>query len=159
MAKKKEKGKFEDVTIKVDEDKTKVVGKFNKTTKEFKYKLSKENDFNHKFNGWGIDEKVLNFLVQQGAKILLTDTTLKWEYEVLASDFKFYGKLLEPKWEGARTVRFLDLDYWKLTKIVGRTQVLKCHETYCEHNFNRICLRGVIEINENGECEGFEDKD
>lgn len=158
MIRKKAVKVFEDVVINLGEDKVKKIGKFNKVTKEFKYKLAKDTDFNNKYNGWGLDEKVLNFLVQQGATIHLTDTTLKWEYEVLASDFKYKGQLVEPKWEGARATRYLPFEDWKLVKIKDRSQIFKCRETSCEHNFNKMCLRGVIEINENGECDSFEDR-
>ena len=156
MAKKLQKGTFEDVSIKLSEDKSKIVGKYNKVLKVFKYTLSKDTDFNNKYKGWGLDEGVLNFLVQQNATIALHDNTLKWDYEAKASDFKFYGELVEPKWEGARAIRYLNVEHWTITKIKGRSQILKC-KCDCRYNFNNICIRGAITLNEEGECEGFED--
>lgn len=156
MTKKSKKPVFQPVTIPKG-DSTIVVGKYCDDLKEFVITVEKSKDYRViKPRGWVLDSSVLNFLVGRKAKIKLYDKELKWNYEVLATDFKYYAETFKGNYDEARELSILGLEHWEVTKIHNMPQVLRCYKQDCKYQFNNICTRGVISINKNGECDGYE---
>lgn len=154
MKKKNKKPKFQNVNINVDE-KVITVGKYCDEEHLFKYNQNSEFDI---VNGcWSLDEGVLNFLVSRNAVIELTDTRLKFKYKISASDFKYKGTVYKNEME--RSSVKLKVSEWEITHIKNMPQVYRCYEEDCKYNFMNVCTRGVITINKEGECAGFEDRD
>lgn len=129
---------------------------YSKTNRLFTAKRDKEEHFMRKLNAWGLDANVLDFLIGENARIRIKDISNKWEYECLAGDMKFYGKLEEHK--DHRPQYFLPLKHWTVIKANHRSYVVTCAETGCAHNFADNCLRGAITIKGDGGCGTFEPK-
>lgn len=156
MDKKNKKPTFQPIAIPKG-DKKQEVGKYSDELKEFTYTLERKKDYRRiKPRGWALDSSVLDFLVGKNALIKLHDKELKWDYEVKATDFKYYCETFKGNYEGAREVSVLALEHWEVTKIKNMTQVFRCYKNDCTHNFNNVCIRGVISINKEGECEKYE---
>lgn len=156
MSKKNKKPVFQPVTIPKG-DSAVEVGKYCDELKVFSYTLERGKDYRRvKPRGWALDSSVLDFLVGRNALIKLHDKELKWDYEVKATDFKYYCETFKGDYEGAREISVLALEHWEVTKIRNMPQVFRCYREDCTYNFNNICTRGVISINKEGECGGYE---
>jgi hypothetical protein len=145
------------VTITLDSGDKVRVGKYDSDAKTFYYAQFYDKEFNQKLGAWGLDEKVVDFLVERRAKVVLKDMYSKWEYTVSAANIKVEGTLVPAKGKD-RSKYYLPLEKWTVIKAKDRSYVVKCAEEDCKHNFYHSCLRGVIEIGEDGQCSGYEDK-
>lgn len=154
--KKQPKQKSKKIQIKNDLGKNIVVGEYNSDTKTFTCKRKKSEHFMRKFNAWGLDQKVVDFLVKEGATVHLKDSEDKWEYEVKAVDFKLYG--VQGQFGEHKSQIFLDVNKWKVVKMKNRACILKCGEIDCRFNFALNCMSGSIVLGREGNCESYEDK-
>jgi hypothetical protein len=152
----KKKSKLQPIQITEKDGTKKIIGKFDPEKKLFICDRKKSEHFMRKYGAWGLDQKVVEFLILQRAKVHLKDTESKWEYECDAVDFTLHGKIEE--FNQHRPQYFLPLSNWEVVKITNRSMVIECKETDCRHNFANQCMRGVIRIGDTGECEGYEDR-
>lgn len=152
IVKKKEKPSIIQVT-ELD-GKAKRIGRFFKSERLFRADRKKSEHFMYKYNAWGLDAKVVDFLVKENSKVIIRDTESKWEFQCDAGDFKIYGKLEEHNQH--RPQYFLSLDHWTIIKAKNLTCVLKCMDESCRHNYAQKCVRGVIEIDSETGCTGYE---
>jgi hypothetical protein len=134
----------------------KVIGKYNVDKKIFTCDRMKSEHFMRKWNAWGLDKNLVDFLANEGAIIHLNDKESKWEYECQAVDMKLYSLVEEHKQH--RPQYFLPIDKWNLLKIKNHSMIMECLEKDCKNNFNKRCLRGVVSIGTNGECSNYEDR-
>lgn len=153
---KKAPPKKQKIAITDDSGKQVFVGEYNSETKVFTCKKKKSEHFMRKFNSWGLDAKVVDFLAKEGATIHLKETEEKWEYEAQAVDFKLYGQ--EGKFGEHKSQVFLALDKWKVVKLKNRACILECGEVDCRFNFAKNCLSGSIKLGREGNCESYEDR-
>jgi hypothetical protein len=156
---KKRKPKKKDiVVIQVTETdgEVKRIGKYDPNKKLFIAERNRSEHFMIKLNSWGLDAKVLDYLVKESATIHIKDKESKQTYAVKAGDFKFNGVLEEHGKH--RPQMFLELNFWEVVQTKNKSYVLKCEETDCRFNIAKYCVRGIISIGEDGECTGFEDK-
>lgn len=159
MKKKKKqiKNKVRIIQVKEADGKIKKIGKYDEDKNTFYTERDKTTHFMRKYNAWGLDLKTVEFLAQRQAKVHVKDKESKWEYECYAKDFILYGK--EYEYNQHRPQYFLNIEKWQVVKAKACSQVIKCDETDCKHNFGRMCFRGVVTINSKGECAGYEDRD
>ena len=156
MARKKEVAKPQVIKVTEKDDAVKIVGKYYPDKHEFRAERTKTEHFMVKHNAWGLDAKVVDFLLQNNADIIIKEKETKWEFKTSAGDFKLYGILEEHKQH--RPQLFLSLDHWEITRARERSYVIKCEETGCNFNFGLNCMRGVISISKDGECSEYLDK-
>jgi len=152
----KKKNLIQKIQIKEKDGTVKVIGKYDPFKKLFTCERKKSEHFMRKWASWGLDAKVVEFLVQERAKIHLKDKETKWEYECEATDFTMYGRIEE--YNQHRPQYFLNIDYWEVVTAKNRSTVIECSEVDCRFNFANQCIRGVIRIGANGECQGYEDR-
>lgn len=134
----------------------KVIGKYDPNKNLFTCDRTKSEHLLRKWNSWGLDQKVVEFLATKGATIRLKDKETKWEYECKAVDLVTYGRVQE--FNQHRPQLFLSVDQWGIVTAKNRSCVIECLEKDCVHNFSNNCMRGVIRIGTNGECNGYEDR-
>lgn len=134
----------------------KKVGKYFPEEKVFKTDRTKSEHFMLKHNAWGLDSKVVDFLIKNGATVIIRERETKWEFKAEAGDFKLYGILEEHKQH--RPQYFLPIRYWEVVRANNKSYILQCKETTCTYNFGKNCIRGVISIGENGDCADYEDR-
>ena len=156
VRKKKEADKPQVIQVAEGDGAVKTIGKYYPATKEFRADKIKKEHFMIKHNAWGLDAKVVDFLLQRNATIIVKEKETKWEFKTSAGEFKLHGILEEHKQH--RPQLFLSLDHWEIIRAKEKSFVLKCEETACINNFGLNCLRGVISITKDGECGNFEDK-
>lgn len=132
------------------------LGKYDESKRVFMTQQAKSIDFYDKLKAWGIDSKVLDFLVQHNASIIIKDTETKWEYKCEAGDLKLFGTL--ETFKTKRSKVYLPLEKWEIIRANNKSFVLQCQETSCLHNFGKNCLRGTISIDNEGQCSNYEDK-
>lgn len=159
MEKKKRKvikEKPRNIEIKEKDGTKKTVGKYDAENKIFTSIRKRSEHFLRKTNSWGIDQKVVEFLIEKRAKIQIKDSESKWTYECSAIEFDAHGHVLE--FNQHRPQYFLPLEYWNVTSAKGRSCVIECLETDCTHNFGKNCFRGAIKIGKEGECTTYEDR-
>lgn len=141
---------------------TKQDGKVNKIGKYFPDKklfvATRERSIHlmKKWNAWGIDAKVLEFLVGEQATIKIKDKETKQEFEILAVDLKLKGKIGE--FNQHRPQVFLNVNEWEIVKTKNRSYIIECLEKDCTHNVVNHCLKGVVKIGASGECVSYKDK-
>lgn len=152
----KKQTKKQKIRVTNDSGKHIVVGEYDSATKVFTCKRKKSEHFMRKFNSWGLDKKVIDFLAKEGALIHLKDIEDKWEYEAKAVDFKLHG--IDGHFKEHKSQLFLDINKWKVIKLKNRACVLKCGEIDCRYNFACNCLSGSIILGRDGNCESYEDK-
>lgn len=141
----------------VEKDGTKkTIGKYDIEKKIFTCERKKSEHFMKKWNAWGLDKNVVDFLAKEQAVIHLKDKDTKWEYKCEAVDMIIYSKIGE--FNQHRPQYFLTLDKWEPVKIKNRSMIIECLETGCTHNFGNQCLRGVIKLGRDGECVSYEDR-
>ena len=148
--------KKQKIRINDDSGKQIIVGEYDSEKKLFTCKRKKSEHFMRKFNAWGLDIKVVNFLAKEGATIRLNDTEDKWEFECKAIDFKLKG--IEGHFGAHKSQLFLELNEWKVIKLKNRACILKCGEIDCRYNFAKNCLSGSVILGREGNCESYEDK-
>jgi hypothetical protein len=134
----------------------KTIGKYDTVNKVFSCERKKSEHFMRKWNAWGLDKNVADFLAKERAIIRLKDKETKWEYECEAVDMVSESKIEEHSKH--RPQYFLPIDKWEVKKIKNRSMVIECLEKDCAHNFGKQCLRGVIKLGKEGECSSYEDK-
>jgi hypothetical protein len=134
----------------------KKLGKYFPTDKIFQCVRNRPEHFMRKLNSWGMDAKVVDFLVQMKATVEIKDSDTKWVYLTNASTFKAYGVIQEHK--DHRPQYFLELKHWTVTKAKGMSQIIECKEINCSHNFSLNCLSGVVKIGDKGDCVSYEDR-
>jgi hypothetical protein len=144
------------VQIKEADGAVKKIGKYYPEEKLFKCDRAKSEHFMNKYNGWGLDAKVVDYLISQNADVLLKDTESKWEFRAFSGDFKIYGKLDE--FDKHRPQYFLSIDHWTVERGRQRSYVHRCQETTCAYNFATNCVRGVISIGEDGQCAEYNER-
>lgn len=154
--KKKAPPKKQKIRITDDSGKQIFVGEYDSDKKVFTCKRRKSEHFMRKFNAWGVDSKVIDFLAKEGATIHLKDTEDKWEYEAKAVDFKLYG--IAGQFNEHKSQVFLELNNWKVLKLKNRACILQCGEIDCRYNFAKNCLSGSIILGREGNCESYEDR-
>lgn len=156
MDKKKVKNpKGSPVTVK-DGDSTRTVGYYKEETKVFSCIRDKEQHFMRKSQSWGLDKKVVDYLVLQDANILITDKHSKWKYSVSAKNLKAFGTLATYGEHGEQY--FLNVDKWTILRAKDRSFIVKCEETQCAHNFAKNCILGGVTIDNTGGCKNYECK-
>jgi len=151
-----QKSKPQIIQITEKDGSVKKIGKYHLETKLFRALRNRSEHFMLKHNAWGLDSKVVDFLTKESATVVIKDKESKWEFKALAGDFKVYGILEEHKQH--RPQYFLPLNFWEVIRANNKSFIIKCKETCCRHNFGKNCLRGVITIGENGECDNYEDR-
>ena len=156
IKKAKKKNKIQKIQITENDGVTKVIGKYDSDKKEFSCIRIKSEHFMRKYNAWGLDTKVVEFLIKEGASISLKDKETKWEYKCEATEFSLNGILKE--FNQHRPQYFLPLSFWEVTNAKNRSMIIECLEVDCRFNFGNQCVKGTITISNNGECAGYEDR-
>lgn len=158
MKKVKKKVTAKPMSIQVTEEDgvVKTIGKYFPDEKILRVNRTKSEHFMVKHNAWGLDAKVVDFLIQKGASVVIKEKETKWEFTSEAGNFKVYGILEEHKQH--RPQYFLPVQYWEVARANNKSYILTCKETGCKYNFGKNCLRGVITIGESGECAEYEDR-
>ena len=153
----KKKNEPKPIKVKGLDGKEILVGKYDEQSRHFSCEQCKSIDFYSKLNAWGIDEKVVDFLLKYNADITIKDKESKWEFKCNVGDLKLYGTV--ESFKTRRSKIYLPLDKWEVVRTSkDRSYVLKCDEVNCMNNFGHNCLRGVISIDSSGECANYEDK-
>lgn len=134
----------------------KIIGKYDTINKVFMCERKRSEHFMRKWNAWGLDKNVTEFLAQERAKIRLKDKESKWEYECEATEMLAHSKIEEHSKH--RPQYFLPIDKWELKTVKNKSMVIECLEKDCAHNFGNQCVRGVIKLGREGECTSYEDK-
>lgn len=135
---------------------TKVIGSYFSDKHVFTCKRKRSEHYMKKLKSWGLDAKVVEFLAKEGAKIILTDTESKWEFECDAVDFVVYG--VKQEYNQHREQVFLEDKYWRVNVAKNRCYVIRCEEVDCKFNFNCNCTKGAIKINKEGLCDNYMDR-
>lgn len=133
-----------------------VIGKYDTEKKVFTCDRNKSEHFMRKWNAWGLDKGVVDFLSANHAVIALRDKETKWEYKCEAIDMVLKSKVEEHSKH--RPQYFLNISEWEVVKVKNRSMVIECLEKDCAYNFGGQCLRGVIKIGKEGDCASYEDK-
>ena len=141
------------IQIEEKDGKLRTIGEYYPERKIFKCNRKKSEHYMRKLEAWGLDANTVKFLIKQGATVELKDTDSNWSFSCKASDFLLYGTIEEHLTH--RPQYFLPSKRWTTTKATHKTSVLRCG-AICESNFGGNCLRGVIELNNKGECINFE---
>lgn len=137
-------------------DVKKVIGHYNEEKKQFECTRDKEQHFMKKNQSWGLDKKVVDFLVLQDATVILTDKSSKWKYKTKAKSFKTYGTLSEYNNHGEQY--FLGVDHWEILRARDRSYIVRCENKLCRHNFASNCILGGVIISNDGGCKNYECK-
>lgn len=143
------------VTLKYGEE-TRVIGHYIEDKKLFECTRSKEAHFMRKNQSWGLDRKVVDFLVVQDASVVLTDKDSKWKYKTNAKNFKTFGTLSEYGQHGEQY--FLPVEKWEILRAKDRSYIVKCNNKLCRHNFASNCVLGGVIISDDGGCINYECK-
>ena len=151
----KKKSKGTPIVIK-DSGADRLIGHYKEETKVFECTRDKDKHFMRKNQSWGLDRKVVDFLVLQDATVELTDRESKWKYKVKAKDFKTYGTLYEFHEHGEQY--FLGVDRWQIVRAKDRSYVVECKNKLCRFNFANNCILGGLRISEDGGCLNYECK-
>lgn len=150
------KKKKQKIQITEKDGKIKVVGEYDPDKKIFYCKRNRTEHFFQKYNAWGLDAKVVEFLAKNQASVILKDTETKWEYKCDAIDFRLKGVLEEYK--QYRPQYFPPVIEWEVLKAKDRSVVIQCEETDCKYNFGLQCLKGAIKIGKEGDCISYTEK-
>lgn len=153
---KKKKENVSKIQVVEKDGATKVIGSYYSDKQLFVCKRKRSEHYMNKFKAWGLDSRVVEFLVKQGARIVLTDTESKWEYECEAVDFVVHGVKQEFNQHLEQT--FLEDKYWTVNVAKNRSHVISCEEKDCKFNFSNNCSRGAIRINKDGLCDNYMDR-
>lgn len=151
----KKKSKGTPIVIK-DSGSDRLIGYYKEETKTFECTREKDKHFMRKNQSWGLDKKVVDYLVPQNATVLLIDKESKWKYSAKAKDFKTYGSLLEFHEHGEQY--FLPVDRWQVIRANNRSYVVSCQNKLCRFNFASNCILGGLRISEDGGCLNYECK-
>jgi hypothetical protein len=123
----------------------KKIGEIHVEEKEVILKLSKTSDEYYANKCWRLHTKLLTYFVTHLYTIIIIDSVTKWKYQLSAVDFLYHAKT-----QGKMSS--VSMDKFEVLKANNRTYVIKCRMLTCPHNEGAQCLKGSIQLNEEGVC-------
>lgn len=121
------------------------IGELHVEEKQAILNLSKQSEEHFSGGAWKIYTNLLNFLVESKYTIIIKDDVTKWIFSISATDFLYHCKVQS-------RYSVVKAELFEVTKAKNRTQVIKCLVIKCPHNFGGQCLKGSIQLSEEGVC-------